>query len=173
MAVFVAGWRICQYSILYPQHPWGWNGRTIWHIVYAFSTSYYQMFGELFTENVIASRPYDMYSAQDVAEGFCTNNASEYNNFENIRCPNTHANWIVYLLLMIFLIISNLLLLNLLIAIFSNTYEQIESMYLILNSILISYAFASLIHQIFIISIADFCHALWFNHSLIFDVESR
>ena len=118
----MAGWGFCQYSILYPQAPWGF-----WHIVYAVTMSYYQMFGELFAENVIRSRPFDMPTKQDAEDGWCTSNASEYSNYERIRCPDTQTNWIIHLFLMVFLLISNLLLLNLLIAIFSNTFEKIQS----------------------------------------------
>uniref|UniRef100_UPI00358F0465 transient receptor potential cation channel subfamily M member 4-like isoform X2 n=1 Tax=Myxine glutinosa TaxID=7769 RepID=UPI00358F0465 len=42
-------------------------------------------------------------------------------------CPNAHGNWLVLLLLIIFLIVTNILLLNLLIAMFSHTFARGQS----------------------------------------------
>ena len=130
LAVFIAGWGFCQYSILYPQSPW-----STWQIVGALSLAYYQMYGELQTENVIRSWPFDMPHPED--KEWCTTDVDLYSNYTQIRCPNSRTNWLVFIFLMFFLLLTNLLLFNLLIAIFSNTFQKIEGFsYIFLQELL-------------------------------------
>ena len=61
-------------------------------------------------------------------EDECTNDEELYSNYTMLRCSDRKTNWIVSLLLMVFILLTNLLLFNLLIAIFSKTFEKIEGM---------------------------------------------
>uniref|UniRef100_A0A8D2IVQ7 Transient receptor potential cation channel subfamily M member 5 n=1 Tax=Varanus komodoensis TaxID=61221 RepID=A0A8D2IVQ7_VARKO len=45
---------------------------------------------------------------------------------EDVSCPNLYANWLVILLLAIFLLVTNVLLMNLLIAMFSYTFQVVQ-----------------------------------------------
>ncbi|XP_072024680.1 transient receptor potential cation channel subfamily M member 2-like [Amphiura filiformis] len=67
----------------------------------------FQIYGELFLDDVTASQ----------TEGTCSGNALD-------PCPE-HVGWGVFFLV-VYMIISNVLLLNLLIAMFSNTYQRVQ-----------------------------------------------
>ena len=117
LVVVVGGWGFCQYSILYPESTFD-----IWHVVYGLTLAYFQMFGELKLDSVIHPIPFDMPEE----EGWCTDDEELYSNYTKLRCPDKNINWVIYFGLMIFLVLTNLLLFNLLIAIFSNTFQKIE-----------------------------------------------
>lgn len=57
--------------------------------------------------------------------GECTNDENKYLSYEKVRCADPHTNWLVAILLAFYVLITNLLLFNLLIAIFTTTYEKI------------------------------------------------
>eukprot|EP00061_Rhincodon_typus_P012977 g39054.t1 len=55
-----------------------------------------------------------------------SDNLTEGSEEELSTCTNTYANWLVILLLTIFLLIANILLVNLLIAMFSYTFNKVQ-----------------------------------------------
>ena len=119
LLVFVAGWGIAQFGLLYPH-----GIRSVWHPIYAITLAYYQMFGQLNADNVIRSQPFDFPKTEE--DGWCTKNETEYHEYGRIRCPDTNTNWLVYLFLMLFILMTNLVLFNLLIAIFNYTMDCIQ-----------------------------------------------
>ncbi len=113
-------WGIGQFSFLY------------WHINLSsvddflamtrdiFTLSFYQMYGSLSEGAAIQSPPYDMDN-----DGNCQNDSEIYANYSAIRCNNKSLNWLVFILLMAYLILTNTLLFNLLIALFNFKVQQI------------------------------------------------
>uniref|UniRef100_A0A4W3HRU2 Transient receptor potential cation channel, subfamily M, member 5 n=1 Tax=Callorhinchus milii TaxID=7868 RepID=A0A4W3HRU2_CALMI len=53
-------------------------------------------------------------------------NCTESSDPKSPPCPNTYANWLMIVLLVIFLLVTNVLLLNLLIAMFSYTFQVVQ-----------------------------------------------
>ena len=116
---FVGGWGVCEFGILYPQAELDSA-----HILHAYSLAFYQMFSQTYLDRVIRSGPFDTPLGSD--DEWCTNNETLASSFTNLHCPDRRVSWIVFYLLMIFLVLANLMLFNLLIAIFSNIYQKIE-----------------------------------------------
>ena len=116
-AVFVISWGVAQHGLLFPQSKFRWE-----LFRDALILPYFQMYIELYTQ-VIQSPPYDTGDEES-----CTNDPDLYLNYTNLRCPDSRTNWIVLLFLMVFMLLTNLLLFNLLIAIFSQTFEKIEGL---------------------------------------------
>ena len=123
LVVFMIGWGVAQYSMLYPQTKPGF-----WHAVDAITLAYHQMYGDTYADSVIRAEPFDM-PAPDSAEEDCTSREEYYSNYTKIRCSDRRASYPVFIMLSVFLLLTNLLLLNLLIAIFSTTYSKIEGVH--------------------------------------------
>ena len=79
------------------------------------------MYSDLNKDKAIQAPPYDMVGGED-----CTTDPELYSNYSMVRCSDPATNWIVLLFLMGYLLLTNLLLFNLLIAIFAQTFEKIE-----------------------------------------------
>ena len=116
LVVYVVAWAFAQYSLLYQQTPLNFR-----HPIDSLTMAYYQMFGEMNLDTVIKSKPFYMES-----ENECTENYDLYSNYTQIRCPDKDTNYAAYLLFGIYLMLTNVLLFNLLIAIFSSAYEQVQ-----------------------------------------------
>ncbi len=56
----------------------------------------------------------------------CTNDPDLYLNYTAARCKDRPATYTAFILMSVYLLFTNLLLFNLLIAIFSTTYQKIE-----------------------------------------------
>lgn len=65
--------------------------------------------------------------------GECTNDENKYLNYEQVRCADPHTNWFVVILLALYVLVTNLLLFNLLIAIFTTTYEKILGSFILMK----------------------------------------
>ncbi|XP_072021621.1 transient receptor potential cation channel subfamily M member 5-like [Amphiura filiformis] len=78
-----------------------------------FYRPYFQIYGELFLEDIVASP----------SDGTCTNNHTDV----ELGMPMCPENTIIGVLLLgLYMVISNVLLLNLLIAMFGNTFQNVE-----------------------------------------------
>ena len=118
LLVFVViGWGICQYAILFPRSEF-----SIGHVINALTSAYYQMFGDFFAQNIIPSR-FAEINGIDYTE-WCNNN--ELNNTSEVGQNCNKYNWLVYLFLMYFILITNIMLFSLLIAIFNTAYQEIK-----------------------------------------------
>ena len=126
LLVFVAGWGISQYAILYPEVEWSNDFLFLaQHVASALALAYYQMFGEMYTDNVIRSPPFDMPDNDE----WCTNDPLLYRNYTQLRCPDKKTNWLVFAFLTVFMILTNLMLFNLLVAIFNYAFNKIQGMF--------------------------------------------
>ncbi|XP_052219381.1 transient receptor potential cation channel subfamily M member 8-like [Dreissena polymorpha] len=108
MAVFLLAYAIASCSILYPNAPLTW--KTARQITWK---PYWHLYGELFLE--------DMEDSTD-----CGNDTSLWTNGTSPRCPTETGRFFGPILMGVYLLFSNILLLNLLIAIFSNTFTKIH-----------------------------------------------
>ncbi len=120
LAVFVFAWGVTQYSLLFPKssfHP----------ILYldAFLLAFHQMFVNTYSE-VAQGEPFDMPGE----DNDCTDEPELYLNHTKLRCTDRLATYPAFVLLSIYLLLTNLLLFNLLIAIFSTTFQKIQGMIL-------------------------------------------
>ncbi|RDD41213.1 Transient receptor potential cation channel subfamily M member 3 [Trichoplax sp. H2] len=102
LAIFIIAYGVASQAILYPNSPWDWN-----LLRQIFYMPFFQLFGELFVDQI---------QGRD-----CPPNATYLTNSKCVA--NT---WMVPILLAGYMLIANVLLLNLLIAVFNNTYSKIQ-----------------------------------------------
>ncbi|XP_072026975.1 transient receptor potential cation channel subfamily M member-like 2 [Amphiura filiformis] len=111
LLVIIVGYGLSVMAVQYPRavdffEPWDYF-RNIFYV------PYFQIFGELFLEDILATP----------SDGTCTNNVTAI-GLGATMCP--HHSLIGLLLLAVFMLLSNVLLLNLLIAIFSDTFAKVQ-----------------------------------------------
>ncbi|KAK7491216.1 hypothetical protein BaRGS_00017487, partial [Batillaria attramentaria] len=106
--VFVLSFGVAYHANMFPQSPPSWT--ILYNVLYF---PYFQMYGELFLENMQG----------DDIDG-CTRNETIWREDPSQRCPAENA--IVPTLLALFMILTNILLVNLLIAMFSYTFQQVQ-----------------------------------------------
>ncbi len=115
-AVFVAAWGVAQHGLLFPNS--AFRVELLRDVIIL---PYFQMYIQTYSDSAIQAPPFDM-----PGEGDCTDDPEIYSNYTEKRCADKRTNWIVLLFLMVFVLLTNLLLFNLLIAIFAQTFEKIE-----------------------------------------------
>ncbi|XP_050394392.2 transient receptor potential cation channel subfamily M member 2 [Patella vulgata] len=109
LLVFIMSFGIAYSANLYPNSQPSWV--ILKNIMYM---PYWQMYGELFLERI---------EGDDDPES-CTRNETIWRNDLSLRCPEKNA--IVPILLAVYMILTNILLVNLLIAMFSYTFQTIQ-----------------------------------------------
>ncbi|XP_021379559.1 transient receptor potential cation channel subfamily M member 1-like [Mizuhopecten yessoensis] len=108
LAVFVLSFGIAYQANLFPNDPPSW--KLLRQVVYL---PYWQMYGELFLENMEGEEP-----------SSCTTNETLWRSGAQARCAENNA--IVPLLLAVYMLLTNILLVNLLIAMFSDTFQKVQ-----------------------------------------------
>uniref|UniRef100_UPI00398E55D5 transient receptor potential cation channel subfamily M member 4a n=1 Tax=Pristiophorus japonicus TaxID=55135 RepID=UPI00398E55D5 len=91
--------------------------RASWIFRRVFYRPYLQIFGQI---------PLDEVDAARIQLSNCTDDPVAILMEELPPCTNTYANWLVILLLAVFLLVANILLVNLLIAMFSYTFNKVQ-----------------------------------------------
>ncbi|XP_021362499.1 transient receptor potential cation channel subfamily M member 2-like isoform X2 [Mizuhopecten yessoensis] len=112
LMVFVVAYGIAAYSILYPKSEF-----TFALVIGVIKMAYWNLYGELFLEDLEQTEP------------GCTFDPVLYSNDTLPRCPTEVGSYVVPWLMGLYVLFSNILLLNLLIAMFSYTFEltQLET----------------------------------------------
>ncbi|CAC5379290.1 unnamed protein product [Mytilus coruscus] len=114
--VFMMGVGVLYHANMYPKHvdmwnPAGWEYWRIWKIIYI---PYWQIYGDSFL---------DTFSENSTAP--CTTIQSEWENNPDIeRC--SQYDWVLVVIAALYMLISNLLLVNLVIALFSYRFERVQ-----------------------------------------------
>ncbi|WAR12118.1 TRPM3-like protein, partial [Mya arenaria] len=108
LSVIVVSYGISTQAILYPKAPLEW--KTVWT---TFRKPFWNIFGELSLEDIEG----------DVD---CTNDESQWMDGSSPRCPTEQSQYIVPVMLGVYMLIVQVLLLNLLIAMFSDTYAKVQ-----------------------------------------------
>ncbi|XP_051898955.1 transient receptor potential cation channel subfamily M member 4-like isoform X2 [Pristis pectinata] len=91
--------------------------RASWIFRRVFYRPYLQIFGQI---------PLNELDAAHIPISNCTDDPVAILMEELPPCTNTYANWLVILLLTVFLLVANILLVNLLIAMFSYTFNKVQ-----------------------------------------------
>nr|XP_034319204.1 uncharacterized protein LOC109618232 isoform X3 [Crassostrea gigas] len=120
IAVFVVlGVGIYYHANLWPDHQTMWSGDwTNWRIWTIINYPYWQLYGELNLDYLDGSKP-------EYAKGQCTNITHEWeSDTSQQRCPQ--EDWTVQAVAAFYMLFSNLLLVNLVIAMFSYTFERVQ-----------------------------------------------
>lgn len=111
LAIFILSFGIAMQSLLHPQEKFSFR-----LIVDAIYVPYWQIFGELFMERMEGI-------VED--ESVCTRNKTELLINDNMKfCPQ--QTWLVPALSAVYMMLTNVLLLNLLIAMFSYTFQMVQ-----------------------------------------------
>lgn len=113
LMIFFISFGVCASSLLYPNET-DWI-KSITGIV---SIGYWKIYGELNIDEIV-------YSHTNVTQSVVISDPDNEACQTRGRCPDHH--WIVTFFLMMYLLITNILLINLLIATFASTFERIRS----------------------------------------------
>ncbi|XP_060069969.1 transient receptor potential cation channel subfamily M member 1-like [Ylistrum balloti] len=105
--IFVSSYSIAVYSIMHPV-----SKPDISLLLNVPRIPYWNLYGEL--------------NLEEIEKKECTSNVNLYENGDQPRCPSEEGKIVVPILMGIYMLIANILLINLLIAIFSNTYQNIQ-----------------------------------------------
>lgn len=107
--LFVVSYAVAAHAIMYPQ-----SERGVDLFFNVLRLGYWNLYGELLLDDIEAEEPK------------CTFNVAMYNNGTRPRCAEKHRQVIGLVLMGIYLIFANVMLLNILIAMFSDTYRNIQ-----------------------------------------------
>ncbi|XP_041372305.1 transient receptor potential cation channel subfamily M member-like 2 [Gigantopelta aegis] len=110
LMVFILAYAIASEAILYPNTPFD-----PYLLFYTIRKAYWTVYGELFLNEL---------EAVDGVE--CTSDPLLYADHKAVRCPSTVGRYLVPVLMGIYILLTNVLLLNLLIAMFSYTFQKIQ-----------------------------------------------
>ncbi|KAM6914072.1 transient receptor potential cation channel subfamily M member 4a [Lycodopsis pacificus] len=111
LAVWLLAYGVANQALLYSYDPRpGWIFRRV------FYRPYLHIFGQI---------PIHEMDADKLVEVPCTNNATLIEAGEE-PCLSTYSNWLVVILLAIYLLFTNIVLVNLLIAMFSHTFSKVQ-----------------------------------------------
>ncbi|XP_037331641.2 transient receptor potential cation channel subfamily M member 4a [Pungitius pungitius] len=111
LAVWLLAYGVANQALLYAYDP-----RPDWIFRRVFYRPYLHIFGQI---------PIHEMDADKLVEIPCTNNATLIEAGAE-PCMSTYANWLVVILLAIYLLFTNIVLVNLLIAIFSHTFSKVQ-----------------------------------------------
>ncbi|XP_078332506.1 transient receptor potential cation channel subfamily M member-like 2 isoform X3 [Crassostrea virginica] len=109
LMVFVVSYSIAAYSIMFPKSELSFV--LIYNVM---RLGYWNLYGELFLEEI------------EMEEPSCTGDPLLYGNSTLPRCPTAVSRYVVPILMGFYVLFCNILLLNLLIAMFSNTYQIVQ-----------------------------------------------
>ncbi|KAM8722529.1 transient receptor potential cation channel subfamily M member 4a [Acanthopagrus schlegelii] len=111
LAVWLMAYGVANQALLYSYDP-----RPNWIFRRVFYRPYLHIFGQI---------PIDEMDADKLEESNCTNNTTLI-EAGGEPCLSTYANWLVVILLVIYLLFTNIVLVNLLIAMFSYTFSKVQ-----------------------------------------------
>ncbi|XP_042360322.1 transient receptor potential cation channel subfamily M member 4a [Plectropomus leopardus] len=111
LAVWLMAYGVANQALLYSYDP-----RPDWIFRRVFYRPYLHIFGQI---------PINEMDADKLDKINCTNNATRIEAGEE-PCLSTYANWLVVILLVIYLLFTNIVLVNLLIAMFSYTFSKVQ-----------------------------------------------
>ncbi|KAL7860806.1 hypothetical protein AOLI_G00171550 [Acnodon oligacanthus] len=111
LGVWLMAYGVANQALLYSYDP-----RPYWVFRRVFYRPYLHIYGQI---------PLDEIDAHKRGEKPCTNNVTLIHEGAE-PCPQSEANWLVLILLSIYLLVTNVLLLNLLIAMFSYTFSKVQ-----------------------------------------------
>ncbi|KAL7850194.1 hypothetical protein SRHO_G00195430 [Serrasalmus rhombeus] len=111
LGVWLMAYGVANQALLYSYDP-----RPYWVFRRVFYRPYLHIYGQI---------PLDEIDAHKRGEKPCTNNVTLIHEGAE-PCPQSEANWLVLILLSVYLLVTNVLLLNLLIAMFSYTFSKVQ-----------------------------------------------
>ncbi|CAC5398367.1 unnamed protein product [Mytilus coruscus] len=119
--IFIMCAGVLYHSNMYPHHYDMWpsrgTGALYWRLWKIMSLPYWQIYGELFLEDL---------KGENNSNGSCTFIQSEWESDPSIeRC--VEYDWAIMIIAAIYMLISNLLLVNLVIALFSYRFEEVQN----------------------------------------------
>ena len=108
LIMFIYSYTITSEAILYPNTELSWLA--IYHLP---RKAYWIIYGHLFLEDI---------------EGLnsCTNDPSLYSDYTEIRCPTDVGKYVVPIFMAVYILLTQVLLINMLIAMFNDTYKSIK-----------------------------------------------
>ncbi|XDV13088.1 hypothetical protein PO909_001584 [Leuciscus waleckii] len=111
LGVWLMAYGVANQALLY-----SYDTRPDWIIRRVFYRPYMHIYGQI---------PLDEIDADKRHEKQCTNNVTLIHDGAE-PCPQSDANWLVLILLSVYLLVTNILLVNLLIAMFSYTFNKVQ-----------------------------------------------
>ncbi|XP_008413218.1 transient receptor potential cation channel subfamily M member 4a isoform X2 [Poecilia reticulata] len=114
--LFFLGVWLMAYGVAHQALLFSYDPRSKWIFRRVFYRPYMHIFGQI---------PIHEMDTDKLEERNCTYNHSEIEAGAE-PCPSTYANWLVVILLVIYLLFTNIVLVNLLIAMFSYTFSKVQ-----------------------------------------------
>ncbi|XP_048061675.1 transient receptor potential cation channel subfamily M member 4a [Megalobrama amblycephala] len=111
LGVWLMAYGVANQALLY-----SYDSRPSWVIRRVFYRPYMHIYGQI---------PLDEIDADKRHEKQCTDNVTLIHDGAE-PCPQSDANWLVLILLSVYLLVTNILLVNLLIAMFSYTFNKVQ-----------------------------------------------
>ncbi|XP_013913599.1 PREDICTED: transient receptor potential cation channel subfamily M member 5 isoform X1 [Thamnophis sirtalis] len=112
LSVWLIAYGVATQALLHPN-----DSRAEWIFRRVLYRPYLQIFGQIPLDKIDLSR-------MDFEN--CTLGQQRNQTASDFSCPSAYANWVVIILLVIFLLVTNVLLMNLLIAMFSYTFQVVQ-----------------------------------------------
>ncbi|XP_059152095.1 transient receptor potential cation channel subfamily M member 4-like [Physella acuta] len=117
LAIVWISYTIASEAILYPN-----SQLNRYLIFYLFRKAYWQMFGELFLDELEAEENGEGLSGHE-----CTTDPDYYNTYRKLRCPSNIGRYIAPILLGVYIMFTNVLLFSLITANFTKSIEKIQA----------------------------------------------
>ncbi|XP_059152087.1 uncharacterized protein LOC131938192 [Physella acuta] len=117
LAVVWISYTITSEAILYPN-----SQLNRYMIFYLLRKAYWQMFGELFLDEIEAEE-----SGEGLSDLECTTDPNLYYTYRKLRCPSTIGRYIAPVMLGIYIMLTNVLLFNVITANFTKGIERIQA----------------------------------------------
>ncbi|KAH9524443.1 hypothetical protein Btru_054587 [Bulinus truncatus] len=115
LAVFWVSYAVASEAILYPNSVL--NSYTIFYLL---RKAYWQMFGQLFLDEMDAGKTTDPNSLS------CTDDKNKYATYLELRCPTSLGRYFAPILMAVYMMFVNILLFNLITATFTKSIEKIQ-----------------------------------------------
>ncbi|ROT85512.1 putative transient receptor potential cation channel subfamily M member 3-like [Penaeus vannamei] len=125
--IFILGYGIASQSLLHPSHySFTFNVTEVGNIVESvILTPYWQMYGELLLDQIVGTDHETCHEKSCRVADSCLNQTQDC--LRDCVCENpADYKWTVKLMLFVYLIIGNIMLLNLLIAIFTHVFDEVH-----------------------------------------------
>ncbi|XP_069986599.1 transient receptor potential cation channel subfamily M member 1 [Penaeus vannamei] len=127
LVIFILGYGIASQSLLHPSHySFTFNVTEVGNIVESvILTPYWQMYGELLLDQIVGTDHETCHEKSCRVADSCLNQTQDC--LRDCVCENpADYKWTVKLMLFVYLIIGNIMLLNLLIAIFTHVFDEVH-----------------------------------------------
>ena len=136
LLVFIISWGITEFGLLYSNlHAPNTISSFFDFIRDIIALPYYQMFGEFYLEKIMQAEPFDMDVGDcSLCDYSCYNATVSFGDYSKVRCTNPGTRWLAYILLMFYMLLTSIIMVNVVIALFNTKYDKYMGINIYLDS---------------------------------------